>query len=163
MVRAEELSNVLPVEFHQRHQYLLYCNDIIVNILHMADDFELSKVTLHFENDEMIPDDVEDVIRWMFDNGFQIEARNLLNAHLLFSLGGDMMMYLHESFSCSERGKVTVAFADSRKPIQDTFAYLCWLLVDSVGISDSLLNKTSRDYDLSSKVDLKKDLLEKAA
>ena len=59
------------------------------------------------------------------------------------------MFYMHESFSCSERGKVTVAFANSRKPIKDNLFYMCWLLVDSKEFISKLLYDEPRSFEVS--------------
>lgn len=162
MVKSDNKYEYLPKKYQKKHSLLLYYNDIIANILKMADEKNLSSVKLELRTGDVIPENCDDIIQWMFDNGYNEEAVQCLNAHLLFSLGKDLIMYLHESFSCAERGKVTVAYATSRKPIQDTFIYLCWLLVNPEEIANSLLNQEPSKYDLRNKEERKKTLLEEA-
>ncbi|MCZ0716815.1 hypothetical protein [Aerococcus kribbianus] len=83
-------------------------------------------------------------------NNYSSEANYILKPHLLFSLLSDFNMYMGDSLRSIEEGRVSVAFATSRKPIHDTFFYLCWLLSSG----DDLLNKIqysnkAKDYDIS--------------
>ncbi|MFO1443259.1 hypothetical protein KDN24_08525 [Bacillus sp. Bva_UNVM-123] len=155
------LSSYLPKEFIPRHELLLYYNDIIVDILRKADEFNLSQTTFSVKEDIKLPEKDEDLIDWMLDNGFENEAYSSLKAHLFFSLLRDFIFYMHESFDCSERGKVTVAYTICRKPIKDTLFYLCWLLVDGQELMNNLMKQNPREYDVSSiSASRKKDILE---
>lgn len=122
------LSEYLPEEFYPEQKLLLYYNDLFTDMLMKADEYNLNSVELSlFENVEL-PQEGKDVIDWMIENGFKEEAYESLGAHLFFSLLRDFTLYMHESFDCAERAKVSVAFTISRKPIKDTLFYLSWLL-----------------------------------
>lgn len=145
-----DISNILPNEFLSTHELLLYYNDIIVDLLHKADELGLSSSKFQIKSEQSLPTDDEDFIEWMFTHGFETEAYDYLKSHLFFSLLRDFIFYMHESFDCAERGKVTVAYTISRKPIKDTLYYLCWLLVDNKDLLDNLMLKESKEYDISS-------------
>ncbi|MGL9742151.1 hypothetical protein [Enterococcus sp. DIV1368c] len=144
------LSDYLPEEFIPQQKLLLYYNDLFTNMLIKADEYNLAWTEFPLnEKDEKI-EETEDVIDWMIENGFKKEAYKFLRAHLFFSLLQDFNFYMHESFDCAERGKVSVAFTISRKPIKDTLFYLSWLLVDSAEMLDKFLNENPKKYDVSS-------------
>lgn len=143
------ISPYLPKKFITRHELLLFFNDILVDMLEKADKYNLTSSTINIKNNKEIPSDVDNIIDWLIENGYKDEAFKSTKAHVFFSLLRDFMFYMHESFSCSERGKVTVAFSNSRKPIKDNLFYMCWLLVDSEELLTKLLDEDPKTFDVS--------------
>lgn len=143
------ISELLPEEFTIRHGLLLYYNDLIVDILQIADRYNLSKVGFQLTKDNNIPSEDVDIIDWFLKNNMEEKAYEVVKPHLFFSLLKDFIFYMHESFDCSERGKVTVAYTLSRKPIKDTLFYLCWLLVDEKDFIKRLISQEPGKYDTS--------------
>src|SRR5699024_6415517 len=119
-------------------------------MLEKADKFNLSSSTINLKDNQEIPDDIDSIIDWLIENGYKKEAYESTKAHVFFSLLRDFLFYMHESFSCSERGKVTVAFSNSRKPIKDNLFYMCWLLVDTEELITKLLDENPKTFDVSS-------------
>jgi len=144
------ISHYLPERFVSRHKLLLFFNDILVDMLEKADKFNLSSSTINLKDNQEIPDDIDSIIDWLIENGYKKEAYESTKAHVFFSLLRDFLFYMHESFSCSERGKVTVAFSNSRKPIKDNLFYMCWLLVDTEELITKLLDENPKTFDVSS-------------
>lgn len=142
------LTNHLPKKFVKKHQLLLYYNDLIVDILKKADELNLTYEEIHSDEKISIKDD-EDIIDWLMNNNYEKKAYRITGSHVFFSLLRDFIFYIHESFSCSERGKVSVAFAVSRKPIKDTLFHLCWLLVRPKQYLDKLLFEKPESYDIT--------------
>lgn len=144
------ISNSLPERFIKSHQLLLYYNDVIVNLLKLADEHRLSGISIPLEEKESISFELScDPIMWMLNSGYSEEAYKVTKSHIFFSLLTDFIYYMHESFSCSERGKVSVAFSTSRKPIKDTLFYLCWLLAEPKEFINILLYNEAGDYDIT--------------
>lgn len=157
------ISELLPKEYIKRHELLCYYNDLIVDMLYKADKHHLSSVSIELKDENDLPKDEEEMLGWMFQHGYAKEGYRITKAHIFFSLLRDFILYMHESFNCSERGKVTVAFTISRKPMKDDLFYLCWLLADSEELIDCLLNKDISTYDVTKLSELKKrDILNKA-
>ncbi len=142
------ISPELPDKFLSRHQLLLYFNDLMVDLLVKADEKGLSSEKIDLKEGQIIPEDI-DPIDWLIENGYKDSAFRLTKSHIFFSLLRDFMFYMHESFSCSERGKVTVAFANSRKPIKDNLFYMCWLLIDSDEFISKLLYDDPKTFEVS--------------
>ena len=159
-------SEYLPQDYISRHDLLLYYNDLIVDMLELADKHELSHVEIKHDNKEHGLDKInnEKILDWLFTNGFEGEASAIAKSHIFFSLLTDFIYYMHESFDCSERGKVTVAFTLCRKPIKDNLFYFCWLLVDEKDFIDCMMNKEPKEYDVTlMNVDKKKKIINKAS
>lgn len=138
----------LPDEFLDEHEFLLYLHDIAVSLLKLVDEHKLTTTNLNFKSSS--PTDNEDLIKWLEDNDYILELNYIQKPHILFSLLSDFTMYMGDSLHSIENGRVSVAYAISRKPIQDTLFYICWLYADS----DELLNKiqyseNAREYDIS--------------
>ncbi len=157
------LSEFLPEEYHKRQHLLLYYNDLIVDMLKTADEYNLISTKITFENENDVPNGDEDQIDWLIKHGYKKQAYDLTKRLIFFSLLRDFILYMHESFSCSERGKVTVAFAISRKPLKDDLFYLCWILVDSNELVDYIMNKDTCLYDISKiSEDKKRDIINRS-
>jgi hypothetical protein len=75
----------------------------------------------------------EDFWQWCEANGY----RHILDQHsyrnLIFGLLSDMCHFLYEGLKCSEKAKLSVAFSNFRKPLQDNLFYLEWILADWPG------------------------------
>lgn len=143
------ISEMLPKKFVSRQQLLLYYNDLIVDILKKADELNLSTTTFSWEKEEVHPEENDDLIDWLLENGFEEKAYSALKPHIFFSLLKDFILYMHESFDCIERGKVTVAYTLCRKSLKDTLFYICWLLSDEKDIISRLLKDNPKQYDTS--------------
>ncbi len=142
------ISPELPDEFLTKHRLMLYFNDLLVDLLVKADKNNLSSEKIDLKDNETIPEDISP-IDWLIENGYKDVAFRTTKSHVFFSLLRDFMFYMHESISCSERGKVTVAFANSRKPIKDNLFYMCWLLVDSEKFISKLLYDDPKSFEVS--------------
>lgn len=114
-----------------------------------ADEYDLSSREINLRDNQELPKNIDSPIDWLIENGYKEVAFESTKAHVFFSLLTDFIFYMHESFSCSERGKVTVAFSNSRKPIKDNLFYICWLLVDSEGLILKLMNDNPKTFDVS--------------
>lgn len=158
------VSPYLPEQFISKHQLLLYFNDIIVDMLIKADEYDLSSRKIELSNNQEIPNDIDSPIDWLIENGYKKVAFESTKAHVFFCLLRDFIFYMHESFSCSERGKVSVAFSNSRKPIKDNLFYMCWLLVNSDELISKLLYDEPKTFDVSTiNYEFKVEILNEAA
>lgn len=150
MVQSE-YSQLMPPKYERTQGLLLYYNDIIVDLLKKADEKKLSLTEISFDSEHQFTEFLDDQF-WtkMLKSENKDNAVSFLRSHIFFSLLRDFIFYMHESFSCAERGKVTVAYTISRKPIKDTLFYLCWLLADEETFINALVNELPKKYDLTS-------------
>lgn len=136
---------------------------MIVDILKKADELKLFTIDLKQDKNKQLFENDENILYWMFKNGYEEQVYAVTRAHVFFSVLKDFILYMHESFDCSERGKVTVAFTISRKPIKDDLFYLCWLLVDEKEFIDNLLYGNISTYDvIKLSVDKKRTIMDKS-
>lgn len=64
---------------------------------------------------------------WCEANGYRHVPDQHSYRNLIFGLLSDLCHFLYEGLKCSEMAKLSVAFANFRKPLQDNFFYLEWI------------------------------------
>ncbi|WP_433752289.1 hypothetical protein [Paenibacillus amylolyticus] len=145
--------NFLHDKHWETQDYLLYIYDVIADMPRKADQYNLTSVTLKFDNEEAAHsfESAEDMFDWMDKNGYHETSVKMFVSHMFFSLLSDFCFYLYESLSCAERGKVSVAYSLLRKPIRDNLLYLEWLLDDSEEFYSTFMTKSAEQYDVASK------------
>jgi hypothetical protein len=70
---------------------------------------------------------------WCEANGYRQILDQYTYRNLIFGLLSDMCHFIYEGLKCSEKGKLSVAFSNFRKPLQDNRFYLKWMLADWPG------------------------------
>src|SRR5262245_18257238 len=63
---------------------------------------------------------------WCEANGYRHILDQYSYRNLIFGLLSDMCHFIFEGLKCSEKGKLSVAFSNFRKPLQDNLFYLEW-------------------------------------
>lgn len=148
----------------EQHNFLIYCNDILVKWLHWIYDNNLCKMQINFKNEEEMKSFSKErdnnLMTWLKDNGYEMEMYELNRRHILCSLVADFCHYMLESFVCAAKMKPAVAYALLRKPLRDNLAYIEWLRVEPKELIDKLLYCQPEEYDLSCKKELKCNLTE---
>lgn len=129
------------------HNFLIYCNDVLVSLLKYADREKLSSVRITFKEEENsfinLKDD--DIFEWMREHGYSNEIYELEYRHTFFSLVADFCHYVLESFECAAKKKVAVAYALLRKPLRDNLFYIEWLAADKEDLLDKLIYGNADD------------------
>jgi hypothetical protein len=141
----------LPQQYWKKHDFLLYVYDVLGDMLRQADHKKLSNIILEFDDTKQTEQftEAEDMFVWMDENGYHDKSLKLFNNHVFFLLLKDFCYYIYESFSCAERGKVTVAYTLLRKPLRDNLLYMEWLLADNEEFYQTFLYKSTEEYDVS--------------
>ncbi|NMB25735.1 MAG: hypothetical protein GX986_09400 [Firmicutes bacterium] len=144
---------VLPKEYWDKQNYLLYVYSVLADMLRQADSKRLSDVAIRFDNvDQAISfEHTKDIFGWLDDNGYHDESLDFFSRHVFFLLLRDFCYYAYESISCAQRGKVTVAYTLLRKPLRDNLFYMEWLLADAEELYHGLLHESVENYDVSSR------------
>lgn len=133
-----------------QHNYLIYCNDILVRWLHWADDNKISKISVDLNTEELTQsfEKAENILEWLKNNGYEKEMYKLYRRHILCSLVADFCHYMIESIMCAAKMKPAVAYALLRKPLRDNLAYIEWLRVNPEEMINKLLYDQPEEYDL---------------
>ena len=151
-------------KYYSQHDYLIYCNDVLVRWLKWFDENQVCRVNIQFKDEKEMREfnnvAEEDILEWMRDNGYEKEMYELNRRHILCSLVADFCHYMFESFMCASRMKVAVAYALLRKPLRDNLAYIEWLRVNPEELIDKLLYSEPEEYDLSREKETKKARIE---
>lgn len=152
--RYEKNAHLKIKECHYRqHNYLIYCNDVLVRWLHWIDEHKLCSVKIKFSNHKEMDDfqsvENDDILEWLQNNGYEEEMYEVNRRHILCSLVADFCHYMFESFICASKMKPAVAYALLRKPLRDNLAYIEWLRVNPKEMIDKLMHEEPEKYDLN--------------
>ena len=141
----------LPIEYWEKHDYLLFVYDVLGDMLRKADKLRLSDFEIKFDSEEIIHDfeKAEDMFEWMDRNNHHDTSLQMFKNHTFFSLLKDFCFFIYESLSCASRGKVTVAYSLLRKPVRDNLLYLEWLLADPEEFYQTFLFGSVEDCDVA--------------
>lgn len=79
----------------EQHNFLIYCNDILVKWLHWIYDNNLCKMQINFKNEEEMKSFSKErdnnLMTWLKDNGYEMEMYELNRRHILCSLVADLL------------------------------------------------------------------------
>lgn len=138
-----------------KHNFLTYCNDVLVSILKYVDAERLSSAKIDFKNQvdaeafAHLDTDSDDWQGWLAQNGYGDVLYEVYYRHTLFSLVGDFCHYMLESINCAAKMNVAVSYALLRKPLKDTLGYIEWLYVDRKGMLDLLMGQQPEQLEIS--------------
>ena len=148
----------IPTEHLAAYDFLRYFENVLVEILHYADDNKLSNVKISFKNEEdfsifrKIADtgDKEQLTNWLVMSDYRDAILEYHKRHLFFSLLRDFYNYYSASLENIIKPNVSVAWALLRRPLQETLAYIEWLAVDANDLIVLMLSsKEAKEYDTS--------------
>lgn len=146
-----------PKHYNQ-HNYLTFCNDVLVSILRYADANNLANIKLEFNAKadfdafEQAKKDSDDWQEWLLHNGHHDEMYEAYFRHTFFSLIADFCNYMLESINCAAQMKVAVSYALLRKPLKDTLGFIEWLYVDRNELLDLLVQGKPDDLEITRRV-----------
>lgn len=83
----------------------------------------------------------EELIEELRKRGKSKQINLVIKKRFLIAITGDMNNFLFESMYAAKRGKMTVAYALIRKPIEDMLLLLEQMLVDEDAFSESIFNE----------------------
>ena len=149
-----------PRHYH-KHNYLTFCNDVLVSILKYADTHKLSSSNLQFQSKsdlnvfEQVMKTSDDWQEWLLNHGHREEMYEAYFMHTLFSLVADFCNYMLESINCAAKMKIAVSYALLRKPLKDTLGYIEWLYADRDELIDLLVSGRPEDLVITKEKALK--------
>ena len=130
-----EFTFQIEPKHYFKHNYLTYCNDVLVSMLKYADEEKMASVSIDLGNGENIEFEQDEKWQeWLITHGHREEMYEVYYRHTFFSLVADFCSYMLESINCAAKMKVAVSYALLRKPLKDTLGYIEWLRVDRNGM-----------------------------
>lgn len=128
------MTRLLPGEFHLGHDLAFCLHDLLARFVVEGEQAELHQVEFAFNR----PEDMvslqglqgEGFWQWCEANGYRHVLEQVSYRNLIFGLLSDMCQFLYEGLKCSENGKLSVAYSNFRKPVQDNLFHLEWILAD---------------------------------
>lgn len=145
---TEEQFKIEP-QYGPSHNFLVYCNDVLVSLIKYTDSKKLSSVKINFKNKEKNSfanlKEGSNIFDWMQEYGYNDEMYELAYRYTFFSLVVDFCHYMLESFECAAKKKVAVAYALLRKPLRDNLYYIEWLAAEREDFMDKLIKGSAED------------------
>lgn len=148
----------IPNEHIASYDFLIYFENVLIDMLHYADLEKLSNVKINFKNEEDFlafqtvseTEDKEKLTEWLLASDYREELLKYHKKHLFFSLLRDFYNYYSASLENIIKPNVSVAWALLRRPLQETLAYIEWLTVDADELIRLMLESDeAKEYDIS--------------
>lgn len=133
----QEIMDILPEKHLFSHEFCFFLYDQIAEIVAAGVDENIFNHEFSLTPEEMNAfDDLSDenVMDWLEDNGHIDVVYDIYYKQICVALLTDMANFIYEALSCSQKGKLTVAYALLRKPFKENLLYLEWLLADPISI-----------------------------
>ncbi len=138
----------LPEEYWHKQNFCWYMHDVILSIFRdctkegrMDNSFKIKDEIQARELEE-----TENIINWLYKNGYEHVANNTLGIEIFHAILADMCSFIYESLNTIENGKITVSLALLRKPFRDNLLYLEWLLADPKEFINMVNNQDIEKY-----------------
>lgn len=135
------MTHALPTEFEFGHDLSFVLHDMLAEFVVEGERLDLGRfdVPLRCPEDARAMEAIEgeELWRWLQTNGYEHVCEEHSHRELIFALLADMCQFIYEGLKCSEKGKLSVAFSNFRKPIQDNLYYLEWILADWSGFFEA--------------------------
>lgn len=127
------MAKVLPRKFALGHDLCFVLHDLLAEHVVEGERAGLLvfDVSLNRPEDAKAMEGLEgeEFWHWCQENGYRHILDQYSFRNLVFGLLSDMCHFIYEGLKCSEKGKLSVAFSNFRKPLQDNLFYLEWILV----------------------------------
>jgi hypothetical protein len=124
----------LPPEFHVAHDLAFVLHDTLVEYIVQGEKERLLffNVKLHRPEHAKAAAGLSGkaLWEWSVQNGYRSALDEHSYRNLIFALLSDLCHFVYEGLKCSANGKLSVAFSNFRKPLQDNLFYLEWILAD---------------------------------
>lgn len=138
-------KNVLPIEFQSIHDYIFETHDIIACAISEASSPDFNSMNIDLDSDENLDDDLEGELLWdwLESRGHSDILKQYEIKQVLLAVAVDFCHFIYEALTCSERGKMTVAYSLLRKPFKDNLLLMEWILSDQDDFITNFRNENS--------------------
>ena len=129
------MKAALPKRYEYSHWLSLRLHDYIAHMLKSGEEEKLFEFRLDFENREQAGS-LADCPQgsagwdWLLLNGHEDIVSKVITKQVMAALISDFCHFTFEALNCSQKGKLTVAYALLRKLLRENLFYLEWLLAN---------------------------------
>jgi endogenous inhibitor of DNA gyrase (YacG/DUF329 family) len=128
------MPHLLPARFQFSHKFAFFLHDILASMVVSGERTGIFSVTINFESSSDAQAfgklTGEELWNWLQANGYEWVTFQIAYKQTIIALLSDFSHFVYEALSCSQKGKLTVAYALLRKPFKENLFYLEWLLAD---------------------------------
>jgi hypothetical protein len=147
-IRMEVLDRIPErhVFAHRLTSYLCKCLEAIRDQGEALHAFDI-EIPVTPEDEECLKTlSNKEIYLWLLQNGYQEQIYDRALRQLFLALLTDFCTFISQALECSEKARMTVAFALIRKPLKDNLLLLEWLLADSKDLLERFHGNDSEAY-----------------
>lgn len=149
---------MMSEKFASRNSFLYYCKSCLISMVEYGDKHRLVSEKINYRSDKdrlelekAIDDKQTSAEHWLMENGYKDVTYSLYYKNLFFALLVDFANYINASIDMASAGNINVAWALTRKPLQETLAYFEWLYANKTELIELMLQGEVEKYQTSSK------------
>ncbi|WP_054956491.1 hypothetical protein [Paenibacillus dakarensis] len=158
-------KNIIPMEFKSIHNYIFELHDLIAYISSEASSLEINSMSIKLNSDDVIDEGLDGVLlwNWLESRGHSDLMKKYEINQVLLAVAIDFCHFIYEALTCSERGKMNVAYSLLRKPFKDNLLLMEWILSDQDDFISNFHNENSEKIAIDKMSEEKKrDIIKKA-
>lgn len=136
----------LPKRFSFSHEYSLYLHDRLADLVVYGEKEGFFNTTVPLNNQEEAAEFSSpelDIFQWLEKRQRGDILGEILLKSVFPALLSDFCHFIYEALSCSQKGKLSVAYALLRKPLKENLHYLEWLVANPEELLTTLYNRES--------------------
>jgi hypothetical protein len=128
------VPGLLPEQFRFSHEFAFFLHDILASVVVVGERAGIFNTRVHFDSSSDIEAfsrlSGDELWNWLQENGYEEAIFEIAYKQSIVALLSDLGHFVYEALSCSEKGKLTVAYSLLRKPFKENLFYFEWLLAD---------------------------------
>lgn len=146
---------LLPERHRFAHSLVMYFHDQMVDILAYGDRYRLWETEVRLREETHVSalqaaQKRGEALEWLSENGYNEEVGKILLRKVFPALLSDFCVFLFEALKCSERGRLTAAYALLRKPFRENLLFLEMLLTSPQETLHRFMNQPIESMKLGS-------------
>lgn len=145
------------------YNFLMFCNDFIVDILNCADKLNWNSEKIKLKNEDKNKAKLHKYDLFYFrEHGYANVINKTLYKHMIFSLVSDYNIYMYDAIECASKQHFGTSFTLLRKPLKDDLLLIEMLYVKGYRFIPKFLKQSVKQFAIDKiKPDEKKKILRK--
>lgn len=141
--------NGKELDLKNDYNFLMLCNDFIVDILKCADKYQWSSEKINIKEKDVKKFNSSKYNLFYFRNhGYATVINKSLYKHIIFSLVADYNNYIFDAINCALRYHFGTAYTLLRKPLKDNLFLLEMIYVKGYRFIPEFLNKPIKNFSI---------------
>lgn len=141
--------NEEKLDLKNDYNFLMLCNDFIVDILRCADKYKWSSEKINIKEKDVKKFNSSKYDLFYFRNhGYATVINKSLYKHIIFSLVADYNNYVFDAINCALRYHFGTAYTLLRKPLKDDLFLLEMIYVKRYRFISEFLNKPIKNFSI---------------